>query len=148
MKDGWAPFYWYSVYPSAVEWAWPILSYRQTLLSRGRDTQEVWLTEAILTEIGHALSSINRKAAVAFVYQSYRLSNVTVVPIDTLLFHKGLDLCHSRLDRTWGLTDYLSFVVMKQEAFTMALTADQHFIQAGYRALMLESNNLLWSWKG
>lgn len=45
----------------------------------------------------------------------------------------------SRMDKAWSRTDCLSFVVMQQHGLTDALTADQHFVQAGFRALMLES---------
>ncbi|MEZ6110800.1 MAG: hypothetical protein R3C99_07290 [Pirellulaceae bacterium] len=41
------------------------------------------------------------------------------------------------MDKAWSLADCLSFV-QKQEGLTDALTADHHFVQAGFRALMLE----------
>ncbi len=37
----------------------------------------------------------------------------------------------------WGLTDCVSFVVMQERGLTDAATADEHFTQAGYRALLL-----------
>jgi len=35
-------------------------------------------------------------------------------------------------DKTWGLVDCLSFVVMRQHRISVALTFDRHFIQAGF----------------
>jgi predicted nucleic acid-binding protein len=36
------------------------------------------------------------------------------------------------------MTDCLSFVVMEERSVLEALTADHHFPQAGFRALLLE----------
>ena len=38
----------------------------------------------------------------------------------------------------WGLTDCISFTVMAEQLLTDAVTADEHFRQAGYRALLME----------
>lgn len=54
------------------------------------------------------------------------------------MYETGLDLYMSRTDKGWSLTDCISFVVMEQWKIADALTADHHFQQAGYRALMLE----------
>ena len=43
-----------------------------------------------------------------------------------------------RPDKEWGLTDCVSFVLMEREAITEALTADEHFRQAGFEALPLQ----------
>jgi predicted nucleic acid-binding protein len=49
-------------------------------------------------------------------------------------------LFESRSDKEWGLTDYTSFVIMRQLGLSGALTADRHFPQAGFRALLLETS--------
>ena len=41
-----------------------------------------------------------------------------------------------RSDKNWSLVDCTSFVAMKQRRLRDALTADHHFEQAGFRALM------------
>jgi predicted nucleic acid-binding protein len=38
----------------------------------------------------------------------------------------------------WSLTDCISFVVMQDASLTDALTTDEHFRQAGFRAVLLE----------
>jgi sugar lactone lactonase YvrE len=43
----------------------------------------------------------------------------------------------ARPDKTWSLTDCISFVVMQDEGLTTAVTTDHHFLQAGFNALML-----------
>ena len=40
--------------------------------------------------------------------------------------------------RNWGLTDCTSFALMRRESLSEALTADVHFRQAGFTALLLE----------
>jgi predicted nucleic acid-binding protein len=45
---------------------------------------------------------------------------------------------NERPDKTWGFTDCISFVVMREEGLTDAVTADVHFVQAGFRALLRE----------
>ena len=43
-----------------------------------------------------------------------------------------------RSDKSWSLTDCISFVVMGEHGITDALTGDRHFEQAGFRALLRE----------
>jgi predicted nucleic acid-binding protein len=38
----------------------------------------------------------------------------------------------------WSLTDCTSFLVMRDAGLTDALTTDEHFRQAGFRAVLLE----------
>jgi len=42
----------------------------------------------------------------------------------------------ARSDKDWSLTDCLSFIVMGQKDIQEALTADNHFEQAGFRAVL------------
>lgn len=48
----------------------------------------------------------------------------------------GIRLYEQRRDKQWSLTDCISFVVMKREGLTEALTGDHHFEQAGFVALL------------
>ncbi len=108
-------------------------------LSELRTAKEVWTTEAILIEIGNALSAVHRQTAVRFIHQCYTTPNIQVVPVDTGLLKRALHLYDERPDKEWGLTDCISFVVMSDQHLTDAMTTDQHFIQAGFRALMREA---------
>lgn len=104
-----------------------------------RNAAKVWVTEAVLTEVANALSGINRINAARFIELCYRTENIQVVSVDRQLFMQALQLYETRPDKSWGLTDCISFTVMREEGLTDAVTADVHFIQAGFRALMLES---------
>ena len=110
----------------------------RVFLPRVRAASEVWVTEAVLTEVGNAFSAFNRMAAVNFIRQCYQTVNMRVVSIGTPLLDEALSLYQARPDKAWGLTDCIFFVVMRQQGLTDAVTADNHFTQAGYRALLLE----------
>ena len=107
------------------------------LLPRVQAAPEVWTTEAILVEVGNALSDINRDTAVRFIRQCYKPGNLHVVTIDTRLMFAATDLYASRPDKGWGLTDCLSFVTMQEKGLSLAVTNDRHFVQAGFVALLL-----------
>lgn len=109
------------------------------LFPRIRAASEVWITEAIFAEVGNALSAFNRNGAIQFIQQCYRTENIKIVSVDTELLMQALALYESRPDKTWGLTDCISFVVMQQQSLTDAVTGDRHFVQAGFRALMLDT---------
>ncbi len=49
-----------------------------------------------------------------------------------------MELYRHRPDKEWGTTDCISFVVMQDYGLTEALTTDEHFKQAGFRALLIE----------
>jgi len=108
----------------------------RALLPRVQNAAEVWITEAVLVEIGNALSALDRAAAVQFIRQCYCTGNVHVVSIDTPLLMRAVQLYAARPGKTWGLSDCISFVVMEAQGLTDAATADEHFEQAGYRALL------------
>lgn len=59
-----------------------------------------------------------------------------VIGFDDALFQRGLALYDERPDKKWSLTDCISFVVMKDEGLTEALTGDGHFEQSGFVALL------------
>ena len=107
------------------------------LFPRFRAAGEVWTTDAILVEIGNGLRAIqHRQTAVRFIQQCFTNSRMRIVPVTTDLLKRALNLYESHEDKTWGLTDCISFVVMDDETLTDAITTDGHFQQAGFRALM------------
>lgn len=54
----------------------------RAFLPRVRTAAEVWVTEAVLIEVGNALSAVNRTAVVQFIEQCYRTANLQVVSVD------------------------------------------------------------------
>jgi hypothetical protein len=99
----------------------------QTLLS----------TAWILTELADACSSLSgRVEVVEFIHRLQRTPRVRIVPFSSELFERGLQFYRSRADKEWSLTDCISFIVMKDEGASDALTGDKHFEQAGFKALL------------
>jgi predicted nucleic acid-binding protein len=106
------------------------------LFERVRRAREVWTTEAVLIEVGNSLARLNRAEAVIFIRSCYEAPNMRVVAVDTSRLRRAVQRYEERSDKSWGLTDCLSFEVMEDHALTEALTADVHFEQAGYRILL------------
>jgi len=95
-------------------------------------------TEAVLVEVGNGMARRYKREAIAVIDELLTSKNVEVVWMTKPLFMEGLTLYKKYQDKEWGLTDCISFVVMKQKGIRLALTFDQHFKQAGFRALMRE----------
>lgn len=95
-------------------------------------------TDGVLLEIGNTLARRYKAQSIAIIERFKASENVEVVTIDSQLFSRGFELYQSHQDKSWGLVDCISFVVMKDAGIDSALTFDQHFIQAGFRALMRE----------
>ena len=64
--------------------------------------------------------------------------NIEIVPQTAELFVRAYDYYKKMDDKTWSLTDCSSFEIMKEQGITKALTADAHFTQCGFSALLLE----------
>lgn len=94
-------------------------------------------TEWVLTEVGDALAAPPARGRFVELLAALRgETSVEIVPASHELFERGCTLFAKRNDKAWSLTDCLSFVVMGEHGIETALTADQHFEQAGFRRLM------------
>lgn len=93
-------------------------------------------TDAILLEIGNALSRNFKRESVEIIEHFLTSDDVKVIHLHPPLFRKAFDLYKSHSDKLWGLIDCVSFVIMKELAITDALNADKHFEQAGFKALI------------
>ncbi|QDU21626.1 type II toxin-antitoxin system VapC family toxin [Urbifossiella limnaea] len=104
-----------------------------------RVTGRIVTTDAVLTETANTLARPDwRSQAVALIDHLLGRADVEVVRAGADLWGRAWDLYRRRPDKGWGLTDCLSFVVMADIGLTDALTADDHFRQAGFRAVLLE----------
>ena len=92
-----------------------------------------------MMEIGNSLSRQRfRQQAVTLLNYFETDPSVEIVPVSAPLYQRALRLFQDRPDKDWGLTDCVSFIVMQDYGLTSALTSDNHFIQAGFHALLLE----------
>lgn len=103
----------------------------------GRRRRLVVLTDWIIAETGNGLARTSaRQRFVETALQMLNDSRVRVVPVTSTLLERALLLYSDRPDKTWGLVDCASFVVMKDQGMTDAFTTDRHFEQAGFRCLL------------
>ncbi len=94
-------------------------------------------TRAILLEIGNALARArHRQAAVTLLSALENDPNIEIVPASDELYRRALEVYKERPDKEWGLIDCMSFVVMQDTQIVEALTADNHFSQAGFHILL------------
>jgi uncharacterized protein len=60
----------------------------------------------------------------------------TIVPATRALFNSARAMYSQFDDKDWDVVDCTSFVIMQERKITVALTTDQHFVQAGFRAYL------------
>jgi len=108
---------------------------RAVTLSKAK--RAILTTEFVLLELGNACARAEDHADFLALLAGIRASPRTrIVRLDSGLLQRGLDLFARRTDKDWSLTDCVSFVVMEGENLTEALTGDNHFEQAGFKALL------------
>jgi len=95
------------------------------------------VTEYVLWE------TVNHLSKIADRHRAYRIAqDVTTgqshhfLRASPALLDAGLRLHAERADKDWSLTDCISFCVMRQRGMTSALAYDEHFEQAGFKALL------------
>jgi len=59
-------------------------------------------------------------------------SPLQMIHVDEALFYEGWQYFEQHADKTFSLTDCISFVIMKRLGIVEALTFDRHFTQAGF----------------
>jgi predicted nucleic acid-binding protein len=95
----------------------------------------------VLFEIADGYARVSRRAkGVQLLAKFENEEGYSLCPLTGALVKEALILYRSRPDKDWGLTDCVSFVLMNQMGITEALTADVHFRQAGFTALLLETS--------
>jgi predicted nucleic acid-binding protein len=115
---------------AAVQWQRKLSTEKRRLVT----------TEFVLVEIADGLAAVRFRGQAVQVIATLQASTlVEIIPASSQLFTAALELYRSRGDKDWGLTDCASFVVISERGLSEALTTDDHFRQAGLRALLLEN---------
>ena len=112
--------------------------HHQRVLKFSRDFRARILTsDWVLMEVADALAeSESRSRARDFILHLRQSAACEIVPASRELFDRALELYHQHADKKWTLTDCVSFVIMREQNVTDALTGDKHFEQAGFVALL------------
>ncbi|MCX6907062.1 MAG: PIN domain-containing protein [Verrucomicrobia bacterium] len=92
-------------------------------------------TDWVLMEVADALAKSECRPRIRdFILHLRQSPACEVVAASRELQNRALELYHQHRDKSWTLTDCVSFVVMRERGLTDALTEDRHFEQAGFTA--------------
>ena len=100
------------------------------------DKRPLITTDAVLLEIGNALARNFKAQSVEIIEYFITSDEIRVVSLSSDLFRRAFELYRSHADKSWGLVDCISFIVMKDLKLTQSLTADRDFEQAGFEVLI------------
>ena len=112
-------------------------SHVSAILGRAR----IVTSEMVLAEVLNAFARKGEELRIAtcsLVDQIRSNPNAEIVPMTSLGFREALERYRRRADKTWGLTDCTSFLIMELKGITDALSGDRDFQQAGFNALLIE----------
>lgn len=101
--------------------------------SLGKENFKITTTSYVFDEVITFLNS--RQLHTKAVELGNRLLNssiVTLIMVDEFLFVEAWQYFIKHNDKSYSLTDCVSFVVMSQQNINSALTFDHHFRQAGF----------------
>jgi predicted nucleic acid-binding protein len=103
------------------------------------DNTRVITTRAVLLEIGNSLGRQRYRATAVELLETLEQDPYCeTIPMSEELYARAFQLYSTRPDKEWGLIDCVSFIVMQDRKLSVALTADEHFVQAGFSALLRE----------
>ena len=98
---------------------------------------EIVTTGWVLNELANYLVRPPNRALFLDILAQMRADpSVTTIPMTQETFDRGLTLYAERLDKSWSVTDCISFLVMEDMSIADALTSDHHFEQAGFNVLL------------
>ncbi len=97
-------------------------------------------TELVLMELASALARPpHRKTAITVIQRILCDKATHVAPWHTLTFQEVLTFYQQRMDKSWGVVDCFSFLIMQQHHVDTALAFDIHFKQAGFHVPLIET---------
>jgi predicted nucleic acid-binding protein len=112
-------------------------SARRQLVQLGVQRRSLVTTDWVLAETGNGLARTAARARFADAVRRFLESpHCRLVRVDAALFDRAMTLYSQMEDKSWGLVDCASFVVMQEEGIVDAFTSDRHFAQAGFQNLL------------
>jgi predicted nucleic acid-binding protein len=95
------------------------------------------LTDWVIAETANGAARSRHRSRIAeAVRATIEDTRVKLIVIDEELLHQSLEIFGRYTDKSWGLVDCASFIVMQERGITEAFTSDRDFEQAGFRRLL------------
>ena len=109
----------------------------RTWLDVVRGKHQLILTDWIVAEAGNGLARVKPKNRLhEALDRILAVSYNQMVFIDDQLLNRAIEFFERHADKSWGLVDCASFLVMQERGITHAFTSDRHFEQAGFTCLL------------
>ena len=111
--------------------------YRERAQQANRIDRPILVSSWVFLELGDHLCNEKNRHLFEQVLEAVRQdSRFEIARADQDVLDEAIELYNNRPDKSWSLTDCTSFVLMRSHGITEALTADRHFEQAGFTALL------------
>ena len=103
----------------------------------GAEGRPLVTTDWVLAEAGNGLARTAARPCLAGAVQRFLQSpHCRLVWVDSVLLDRAMKLYSQVGDKSWGLVDCASFVVMRDEGIAETFTSDRHFVQAGFHCML------------
>lgn len=120
-----------------------MLATHRALMNR---RQRLVTSKYVLTEVvalltarrAHAGMSMTRPEILQYVEDIQTLPWVQVTHVDSAIHQEAWRVLRAAPDKAWSWVDASSFVIMRLQGITHALTSDHHFSQTGFVPLPLQ----------
>jgi predicted nucleic acid-binding protein len=112
---------------------------RARQISATLDSAQIVTSEWVLTELLNSFAERGAqfRSVVSRTVAALRSNpSVIMIPQTSASFGDAFQLYQDRSDKSWGITDCSSFLIMRQYGIGAALTHDRHFEQANFQALL------------
>jgi predicted nucleic acid-binding protein len=97
----------------------------------------VVLTDWVIAETANGSARSRHRSRIAEAVKStIEDTRVELIVVDEALLVQSLENFGQYADKTWGLVDCASFIVMQERGITEAFTSDRDFEQAGFTRLL------------
>jgi uncharacterized protein len=74
-----------------------------------------------------------RLETLTFISNLLEHPDIQIIWVDESLHRQATALLMERSDKTYSLCDAVSFILMRQQGISQALTTDRHFVQEGFQ---------------
>lgn len=102
-----------------------------------RPSDQFVITDAVIFECCSLLAALGaRNSIIGFLDDIVADEKYLIVHVDAERFYRAYETFRRYDDKEWSLVDCASFLVMQDENIQLALTADHHFEQMGFTAVL------------